>query len=363
MQPLRVRAAAFALPTERTVLRLPQRRALFVPSDVARTLEAAAETGRHAVNIALAATGSSVKFQAVGGFEANSSSSSSSAREQQQRSSLFWNPDREDSPFFNGREAFIAKHLSADTGDCSSLVPDKDVESYVDNLIATAVLSNVSLPPGVGRQLYCRVVRIVQRTIINVLSLVEGEFLGKELRLLKQPSGTARLKVSGKEAPIDERVIRLLARRTIEDHQNDHPYLMELGLPQKLVERLYEDIIALSVRLVFDTVLSFQIRCLGHTLNCQISADELLHEAPGWNVALDEGAFGLFDDAEKRRWAKLFVTDLLKDSSIRMQELPESVQERVYSRVVLVLLNLVETALNHFRIHVGGMSFRPALLD
>jgi len=109
--------------------------------------------------------------------------------------------------------------------------------------------------------------------------------------------------------------------------------------------------------------MGFQIRCLGHTLTCEITPDDMLHLAPGWDVALEKGAFGIFDDAEKRRWAKFFVRDLLRDESIRLQELPESIQAHIYNRVALVMLNLAETGLNHFRIHVGGMAFRPALLE
>eukprot|EP00440_Ansanella_granifera_P006389 gb/GFBE01006929.1/.p1 GENE.gb/GFBE01006929.1/~~gb/GFBE01006929.1/.p1 ORF type:complete len:370 (+),score=79.05 gb/GFBE01006929.1/:1-1110(+) len=340
---------------------LPGRRGIFVPADVARALELGAEQGRQAVNVALAAAGSQVKFKVAGNGVPNGDTRCWNSQEQMERNSLFWNPLKDDSPFRMGREAFIAKHLARET-DCKSLVPDQDVETYVDILLKEAILSNVSLPPAVGRQLYIRVVRIVQRTIINALGLVEGELLGKELRLLKQPSEMANLRCDP-SAALDSRVVRLLAKRTVEDHKDTSGYLVELGIPVKLAERLYEDIIALCFRLVMDVSLTFQIRCLGHKLTCQISADDMLHEAPGWNVALAEGAFGLFDDAQKRRWAKCFVADLMQDNSIRLQELPNSVQTQVYSRVALVLLNLSETALNHFRIHVAGMSFRPALLN
>lgn len=163
---------------------------------------------------------------------------------------------------------------------------------------------------------------------------------------------------------MDPRVIKLLAKRTVGDHSStSSAYLVEMGIPITLVERLYEDVIALSVRLVLDVSLTFQIRCLGHRVTCQITPDDMLHNAPGWEVALDEGPFGLFDDEEKRRWAQLFVDDLLKDDSIKIQEVPEAVQREMYARVTLLLLNLSETALNHFRLHVAGMAFRPALLE
>mmetsp|Transcript_23568 Transcript_23568/g.74228 ORF Transcript_23568/g.74228 Transcript_23568/m.74228 type:complete len:356 (-) Transcript_23568:37-1104(-) len=328
------------------------------------SIEAGAEQGRQLVNAALAATGSSSRFRGVKpGRAAPAAGEEGGVGE---RPSIFWDPYREGSPFSMDREAFIAKHLARATS-TADLVPDEDVERYVDCLLSEAVLSNVSLPPGVGRTLYIRVVRIVQRTIINVLSLAEGELLGKELRLLKQPSRRCRFNNSCSSSAPDAQVMKLLAKRAIGDHIIDgklvSPYLQELGIPMGLVERLYEDIITLAVRLVFDVSLTFQIRCLGHNVTCQITPDEMLHKAPGWDVALEKGVFGIFDDAEKRRWASLFVDDLLKDASVQMPELPDSVQRSIYSRVALVMLNLAETAMNHLRIHVAGMAFRPCLLE
>jgi len=327
-------------------------------------LEAGSEVGRQVVNSALAQTGSTKKFKVI---DAASSQGKKDAIKDEKKQgspsdSVFWKPYSPESPFAMGREAFLAKHLGMAV-DSKSLLPDSDVEEYVDFLISEAVLSNVSLPPGVGRQMYISVVRIVQRVIINGLGLLEGEVLGKKLKLLKQASDISKFRSSG-ASEMDPRVIKLLAKRTVGDHTStSSAYLVEMGIPITLVERLYEDVIALSVRLVLDVSLTFQIRCLGHRVTCQITPDDMLHNAPGWEVALDEGPFGLFDDEEKRRWAQLFVDDLLKDKSIKIQEVPEAVQREMYARVTLLLLNLSETALNHFRLHVAGMAFRPALLE
>lgn len=346
-------------------------RGIVVPPDklfeaVRDTIEVGAEQGRQIVNAALAATGSDSRFRGPAPSNGRRVAPAGDDSRLAERESLFWEPYSEGSPFSMGRERFIAKHLARanSTGD---LVPDEDVERYVDFLLSEAVLSNVSLPPRIGRKLYIRVVRIVQRTIVNVLSLSEGEMLGKQLRLLKQPSERCKLDSSGSSSAPDAQVMRLLAKRAISDHIIDgklvSPYLRELGLPMYLVEKLYEDIITLSVRLVFDVSITFQIRCLGHKITCQITPDEMLHTAPGWDIALEEGVFGIFDDKEKRRWASDFVDDLLEDASIQMRELPEGVQRQMYSRVALVMLNLAETAMNHFRIHVAGMAFRPCLLE
>eukprot|EP00928_Gymnodinium_smaydae_P042927 TRINITY_DN28861_c0_g1_i1.p1 TRINITY_DN28861_c0_g1~~TRINITY_DN28861_c0_g1_i1.p1 ORF type:complete len:367 (+),score=45.19 TRINITY_DN28861_c0_g1_i1:59-1159(+) len=329
-------------------------------------IEHNAEFGRQAVNAALAVAGSSRKYTVSD--DANGSAVAAKEphpHEQRQTKSLFWSPYAPGSPFRIGREKYIAQHL-AKSADSKSLIPDKDVEIYVDFLLSKAILSNVSLPFGAGRQLYIRVVRIVQRVILNTVSLVEGEVLGKELCLLKMPSEVSFFRRSEAQE-VDHRIVRLLVRRTLDDHMLDGvdvaPYFSELGLPRSLVENLYEDILKLTLRLVMDVTFTFQIRCLGHSLTCTLTPDDMLHTAPGWDVALEEGAFGIFDDKEKRRWVQLFVDDLLCDEAIRMRELPEAVQRQMYTRVSLVLLSLCETAMNHFRLHVAGMAFRPALKD
>ncbi|CAK0875777.1 unnamed protein product, partial [Prorocentrum cordatum] len=357
---------------------------------VSLPLELASDTGRRAVNAALSAVGSATRYDTSldegdvnrlvpdrdgrcrsatsaprGADEQRPAEDPPHAGERGRPSSVFWQPYAEGSPFRIGREAFISKHLSQPVSG-SFLLPDRDVEEYVDRLLSTRVLQNVSLPWVAGRSLYIRVVRIVQRVIINAVSMAEGDVLGKQLHLLKQKSERSSFRHSS-DVGIDDRVIKLLAKRTLSDHVKDgrflSPYLAELGLPFAMVTKLYEDIIALSFRLVLDVSMSFEIRCLGHTMTCHISSDDMLHEAPGWDVALEEGAFGIFLDDEKRRWAHAFVEDLMTDADIRVTELPAAVQSQVYYRVCLVMLNLAETALNHFRIHVAGMAFRPALLE
>ena len=50
-------------------------------------------------------------------------------------------------------QAFLAEHLAKDVtiGSTAALVPDADVEEYVDLLLKSSVLANTSLPFGVGR--------------------------------------------------------------------------------------------------------------------------------------------------------------------------------------------------------------------
>jgi len=355
------------------------RRCIFNPADLQNLqkvlnapLEVAAEQGRQALNAALAVGGSAVKFPSmhdVTSARANADPAEVQSAKEAQRQrvdSLFWDPHNKNSPFVIGRKAFIAKHLARKV-DSRALIPDKDVEAYVDMLMSKNLLSNISLPPGVGRQLFIRVVRIVQRVIINTMTLAEGNILGKQLKLLAQPSDGSSFKHDAK-SNLDPRVAELMARRVCEDHVIDgedvSPYLRELGLPWPVVVRLYQDIITLSITLVLDISLTFQVRCLGHSLTCQITPDEFLHLAPGWEVALEDGAFGVFDDEEKRRWSRIFVEDLMLDETIQMSGslLPDSFQRHMFTRSALVMLNLSETALNHFRVHIASMAFRPALL-
>merc|ERR1712151_1098945 len=106
----------------------------------------------------------------------------------------------------------------------------------------------------------------------------------------------------------DPKFFERLANRVVDDHQETSSrYLRELGIPMPVVRLLYRDIIALSARLVLDVCLSIQIRCLGHTITLQISPDDHILDAPGWDVDLRRGVFGTFEDDAKRHQARAFV--------------------------------------------------------
>lgn len=326
---------------------------------IAKGLEAAAEQGAQFVNAALAAAGSPARFGGGGADGATTGRPPEGA-------TLFWSPDAPDSPFKVGRDTFIARCMTQATDACS-LVPEADVEQYVDFLLASALISNNSLPQAMGRQFYMRVVRITQRAIIALISGLEGEVLGKQMRLLWQPSPLNAFRHSN--APLDPHLVKCLTQRclgdTLSSPESLPPYLEELGLdsqPEK-VEELYEDIVALSVRIMMDVGLTKQIRILGHEITVNVKPDDLLHTAPGWEVSLEEGVFGLFGEAEKERVAKEFVELAMQDPAIQMKGISVDAQKEMYASVVKVLLNLAEVALNHFRIHVAGMAFRPCLVD
>jgi len=129
-----------------------------------------------------------------------------------------------------------------------------------------------------------------------------------------------------------------------------------------VVRLLYQDIITLSYRLVLDVCLSIDVRILGHSVTLQVTPDAAICDAPGWDMDLASGVFGTFDTEEKRRHAEAFVSELMHDEAVVIKELPLTLQKELYLRAILVQLNLAETALNHFRVHVAGMSFRPALM-
>jgi len=291
----------------------------------------------------------------------SSSSSSSDSSRVNKAESFFWKPYAPDSPFVLGREEFIQRLLSKQHRDSRHLVPDEDVESYVDCLLNEGYLQNVALPATTGRPLYIRVVRIVLRVLLNACNLVEGrQELGKTFVILKQSSKRSKLGVGQQD--LDPKFIERLAKRVVDDHKETSPYLKEMGIPMPVVRLLYQDIIALSYRLVLDVCFSLEFRILGHSVTLQVTPDAAICDAPGWDVDLASGVFGTFEAEEKRRYAEEFVNELMLDEAVLIKELPVTLQREVYMRAVLVQLNLAETALNHFRVHVAGMSFRPALM-
>lgn len=273
--------------------------------------------------------------------------------------SHFWDPTAADSPFVSSRRAYLRAHHHHTSRE---LVPDEDVEEYVDFLLANNILRNTPLPVRAlvqPRQLYLRVVRLVLGVILRFCDMAEGEVLGKRMVLLKTPSDI-RFRSSSGAKPLDQRVIKKLAQRVMSDHLGVSVF-RKMGIPESFIVSMYEDIFALTIRIVMDVALTFQFRCLGHSVKISIDADDMLHTAPGWDVALDHGAFGRFDDENKREWAKTLVDELLMDDSCHITELPLSVQKEMYLHCVVIVAHLGETALNHCRCHVAGISLRPAL--
>ena len=146
------------------------------------------------------------------------------------------------------------------------------------------------------------------------MQVEDQEIFGERVALITQRSEVARFK-GGSAWHIDERVIERLVDRVMAD-QKDRPGLFK-QMPHSVTQLLYKDVISLTLRLLFDIALTFELRCLGHSLTVRIKPDEMLHEAPGWDVALEEGIFGRFDDGERKRW----IQDRLGDPPPRSQHL------------------------------------------
>jgi hypothetical protein len=271
--------------------------------------------------------------------------------------SYFWEPHHPESPFSLGREEFLRRRLHVDS---SSIVRDDDIEAYVDSFLSRAVLrSSQAMPASLQKTIYVSVVRCVLHVILRMCDNVEeATVLGKQLLLVKEGSENSRLR--GSPASLDPRVVHILAERVLADHKK-MSLSLALGVPERAVLALYEDIIALTTRLAMDVMLSADLRCLGHSVRVSVTMDDMLHTAPGWNVALDEGAFGHFDDKEKRKWAAAFAEDVLSDPKVRIAELPIRLQTEMASHVAVILVHLAETAFNHCRLHIAGVALRPAL--
>lgn len=126
---------------------------------------------------------------------------------------------------------------------------------------------------------------------------------------------------------------------------------------------MYQNVITLMFRVAFDMIDSMQLRVLGHTVTIHVEADEFLTTAPGWEVPLESGVFGCFDAKEKLKFVSDFVDDILLDDSINLVAVPDVIEKQIYMAAVMIALDLVETACNHMRLHLAGVSWRPALVD
>jgi len=241
------------------------------------------------------------------------------------------------------------------------VVTEEDIEVYVDALAEDGSLKSFQGLSAVlvPKTLYANVVKVALRVLQITLGSIDGqEVLGRELYFLKRQSFRSKWRVS-KKYKVDEAIVQRLVERVRADHAESGPDI----LGQEVRQQMYKNIITLLFRLIFDLADSCQLRVLGHTVTINIDIDEDLAQAPGWDISLDSGIFGRFDSASKRAFVSSFVDDLLADESINIKAMPDVLERQLYINVVMLLLEMLETACNHLRLHLAGISFRPALDD
>lgn len=279
------------------------------------------------------------------------------------RDSSFWNPYSPNSPFMNRQkylEQFQRLKASGHEQGLSEMVPEEDIMAYVDALAEDGSLKSVQGLSSVlvPRTLYANVVKVALRVLQQTLDKVDGKhILGRRAYILKRESIRSRWNVSSRYK-VNEEVVKKLVNRVMADHGSSSEII-----GTEVQQQIYQNIITLVFRVVFDLTDSCQLRVLGHTVTIHIEADEGLADAPGWDISLDSGIFGRFRGASKRKFASEFVDDLLADESINIKAMPDVFERQLYINVVLVLLEMLETACNHLRLHVAGISLRPALDD
>lgn len=279
------------------------------------------------------------------------------------REGTFWNPYAEGSPF-RDRARYLAQFERLSDKGCPhsrhqslQVMSEEDIEAYVDALAADGSMQRIQFVTSFipAKSLYGNVVKIMLHCIQVCFGAVDGQvILGRELYLLRKRSVRRGLTVADRYT-VDEEVITKMVNRILLDH--DPPDMMSAEVQRQM----YHNIVTLVFRLWFDLTASFQMRILGHTVRISIEADEGLSKAPGWEVSLDDGIFGCFDDAQKRKFCEQFVDDLLEDDAINIKAMPDVLERQLYLRVVWLLFDLLESVGNHMELHIGGLSYRAGL--
>lgn len=280
--------------------------------------------------------------------------------------SSFWNPYAKNSPFMN-KQKYLEQfeRLRDSVGQPTrysalEVVTEEEIEAYVDALSEDGSLKSFQGLASVlvPKTLYSNVVKVALRVLQVTLGGLDGQVvLGRELYLLRRRSIRAQWRVS-KKYTVDQEIVKRLVRRVMADHGTGPDIL-----GAEVQQQMYHNVVTLIFRLVFDLMDSCQLRVLGHTVTINIDVDANLAQAPGWDISLDSGIFGRFDSTEKREFASYFVDELLKDTSINIKALPDIIERQLYINVVMLLFEMSETAGNHLRLHLAGISFRPALDD
>lgn len=277
--------------------------------------------------------------------------------------SFFWNPYAEGSPF-RDRAQYLAQFQRLKGSDslhsrhnALQVMSEEDIESYVEALATDGSVQRIQFVTAFmpSKTLYSNVVKIVLHVIQVAFGGMDGSvILGREVYLLRGRSARIGLQVA-EQYPVDEEIVKKLVNRILSDHE------MPDMMSAEVQRQMYHNIVTLVFRLWFDLTASFQVRILGHTLTIKIEADEGLAKAPGWEVDLDSGIFGRFEDGEKREFVEKFVDDLLEDDAINMAAMPDVLEKQLYMRIVWLLFDLLETACNHTDVHIAGLSYRAAL--
>jgi len=281
--------------------------------------------------------------------------------------SFFWNPYAEGSPFRDRKkyiEQFKRERESHDecawTYRATDLVSEEDIRLYVDALAEDGSMKHISGLSAllVPKTVYANVVKVSLHVFQVAFGMLDGKpVLGRRLHLLKEHSWRAQWRVS-KKYRVQPEIVAKLVKRIMADHPEE-PDIMS----REVQRQMYENIVGLVFRLVFDLIDSYQLRVLGHAVTLNIEVDDDIASAPGWEIDLDSGIFGRFDCEHKQKFAKDFVDDLLMDESINIAALPDVLERQLYTRVVMLLFDLLETACNHMRMHMAGIAIRPALDD
>jgi len=281
--------------------------------------------------------------------------------------SFFWNPYAEGSPF-RDRKKYIAQFKrereshaeNAWRYRATDLVSEEDIRLYVEALAEDGCMKQISGLSSllVPKTVYANVVKVALHVFQVAFGTLDGKsVLGRRLHLLKDRSHRAHWRVS-KKYRVQPEIVAKLVKRIMADHAEE-PDIMS----QEVQRQMYENIVSLVFRLVFDLIDSYQLRVLGHAVTLNIEVDDDIAAAPGWEIDLDSGIFGRFDLEHKQEFAKAFVEDLLMDESINIAALPDVLERQLYMRVVMLQFDLLETACNHMRMHMAGIAIRPAMDD
>eukprot|EP00929_Paragymnodinium_shiwhaense_P062917 TRINITY_DN31441_c0_g1_i1.p1 TRINITY_DN31441_c0_g1~~TRINITY_DN31441_c0_g1_i1.p1 ORF type:complete len:424 (-),score=76.31 TRINITY_DN31441_c0_g1_i1:30-1301(-) len=272
--------------------------------------------------------------------------------------SAFWHPEynhQDRVEYLRQFEALMAKKRNPKQHDRSTeIVSEEDIDRYVDELLRDHNLRNM-MNIAVPRSMYSCVVKVSLRVLQNAFDMINGQsLLGREIFFLKRKSKLSEWHVC-KRNMVNEKVVQKLAKRLIYDFS-----LPNTGVSTAMREKLYESVIILIFRLVFDLAASLHCRVLGHTITLNIDMDEMIDQAPGWETPLNQGVFGSFDPEMKKAFVSDFVDDLLDDETVNLALVPDVLEKEIYTIILIVLFELLETACDHARLHLAGMSFRPA---
>jgi hypothetical protein len=209
-------------------------------------------------------------------------------------------------------------------------ISEKDVNAFVDSILADKKLNITAIPDAIERQIYATAVTMTANVVYGLLHELDGTLLwGHELKLQRKPNPDEWLTTS--HVGIDNKVLEQVADRLLSNET-----VNQTLLPDIIERQLHINCLKLIFHLLDTIAASFCVTLCGHDLKVHFEPSSRAVKAISsytsveWNILLEsarqelQDSGCLFTDFQARLLASLYglvlgiVDDLLANTEIKV---------------------------------------------